>query len=61
MDNLVWTRPSSCPDSSNCPEVAITADTVYVRSSLRPSSIAQLTITEWRDLVAGIQGGEFNA
>ncbi|MFB7474047.1 DUF397 domain-containing protein [Kitasatospora sp. NPDC056184] len=60
MEPLVWTRPSACADSTNCPEVAITNDTVYVRSSLQPLSIAQLTIKEWRDLVAGIQNGEFN-
>ncbi|MFE7563200.1 DUF397 domain-containing protein [Kitasatospora sp. NPDC057500] len=60
MEPLLWTRPSACADSTNCPEVAVTDDAVYVRSSLHPSSIAELTITEWRDLVAGIQNGEFN-
>ncbi|MER5351627.1 DUF397 domain-containing protein [Kitasatospora sp. NPDC002551] len=61
MEELSWARPSSCANANNCPEVAITDDGVYVRSSLHPSSIARLTVTEWRDLVAGIQIGEFNA
>ncbi|MFD4905849.1 DUF397 domain-containing protein [Kitasatospora purpeofusca] len=60
MDNLSWTRPSSCADSSNCPEVAITGDAVYVRSSLRPTEVTQLTPTEWRDLLGGIRNGEFD-
>ncbi|MFB7616409.1 hypothetical protein [Kitasatospora sp. NPDC056181] len=53
-------RPTACADSNNCPEVAITAETVYLRSSLHPSSIAQLTKDEWRDLLTGIRNGEFD-
>ncbi|MFJ9951132.1 DUF397 domain-containing protein [Kitasatospora sp. NPDC091207] len=60
MEILSWARPSFCADSNNCPEVAITPDAVYLRSSLHPSSIAQLTTDEWRDLVAGIRNGEFD-
>ncbi|MFJ8625726.1 hypothetical protein ACIRD3_23145 [Kitasatospora sp. NPDC093550] len=41
--------------------MAITADTVYVRSNLTPDAIAQLTPTEWRDLVSAIRAGEFDA
>ncbi|GAA1399097.1 hypothetical protein GCM10009639_38330 [Kitasatospora putterlickiae] len=61
MDDLRWQRPEACGDGASCPEVAMADDMVYVRSSLHPSAIAQLTITEWHDLVAGIQNGEFNA
>ncbi|WP_405004656.1 DUF397 domain-containing protein [Kitasatospora purpeofusca] len=61
MEELLWQRPSLCADSSNCPEVAITGDTVYLRSSLLPSSTARLTLTEWRDLLAGVRNGEFDA
>ncbi|WP_406113617.1 DUF397 domain-containing protein [Kitasatospora purpeofusca] len=61
MDSLSWTRPSSCADSSNCPEVAVTDAAVYLRSSLRPTEVTQLTPTEWRDLLAGIRNGEFDA
>ncbi|MFI8085123.1 DUF397 domain-containing protein [Kitasatospora sp. NPDC086009] len=60
MENLSWMRPAACANSNNCPEVAITADTVYLRSSLQPSAVAQLTTDEWRDLLAGIRNGEFD-
>ncbi|MED7954709.1 DUF397 domain-containing protein [Kitasatospora sp. NPDC001574] len=60
MEPLAWTRPSACADSTNCPEVAVTSEAVYVRSSLQPSSIAELTLAEWRDLLAGIRNGEFD-
>ncbi|KOV12106.1 hypothetical protein ADK60_33410 [Streptomyces sp. XY431] len=61
MEELAWQRPSRCADSSNCPEVAVTGDTVHLRSSLRPTEVTQLTLTEWRDLLAGIRNGEFDA
>ncbi|MFF2077823.1 DUF397 domain-containing protein [Kitasatospora sp. NPDC058162] len=61
MENHNWIRPSACSNASNCPEVAIAPDAVYVRSSLLPDAIAQLTTTEWRDLVAAIRNGEFDA
>ncbi|MFE6054305.1 DUF397 domain-containing protein [Kitasatospora sp. NPDC056446] len=54
-------RPSACANASNCPEVSINPDAVYVRSSLLPDAIAQLTPTEWRDLVSAIRAGEFDA
>ncbi|MER6399125.1 DUF397 domain-containing protein [Kitasatospora sp. NPDC001603] len=60
MDDLTWIRPEACANSANCPEVAITPDTVYLRSSLQPSAVAQLTTDEWRDLLAGIRNGEFD-
>lgn len=60
METLPWARPSACADSTNCPEVAITTDTVYVRSSLHPSSVTRLTKDEWRDLLAGVRNGEFD-
>ncbi|MFF8773382.1 DUF397 domain-containing protein [Kitasatospora sp. NPDC015120] len=60
MEELPWRKPNLCGDGNNCPEVAITDDAVYVRSSLHPSSIARLTLAEWRDLVTGIQNGEFH-
>ncbi|MFJ6383794.1 DUF397 domain-containing protein [Kitasatospora sp. NPDC092039] len=61
MDELPWTRPSSCANANNCPEVAVAGDAVFVRSSLRPDAIAQLTPDEWRDLVSAIRAGEFDA
>ncbi|MFD5465290.1 DUF397 domain-containing protein [Kitasatospora sp. NPDC127059] len=61
MDELVWQRPTTCGDGNNCPEVAVTPDAVYVRSSLLPDAVAQLTPDEWRDLVAAIRNGEFDA
>ncbi|MEV0531331.1 DUF397 domain-containing protein [Kitasatospora sp. NPDC050463] len=57
---LSWMRPASCADSNNCPEVAVTADAVHVRSSLQPPAVARLTTDEWRDLVAGVRNGEFD-
>ncbi|MFE5582880.1 DUF397 domain-containing protein [Kitasatospora sp. NPDC056531] len=60
MENRSWIRPSACSNASNCPEVAITPDSVYVRSSLLPDAIAQLTTDEWRDLVSAIRAGEFD-
>ncbi|MDY0810291.1 DUF397 domain-containing protein [Kitasatospora purpeofusca] len=60
MEELLWQRPSLCGDGNNCPEVAITGDSVYVRSSLRPTEVTQLTPTEWRDLLSGIRNGEFD-
>ncbi|MFE4519192.1 DUF397 domain-containing protein [Kitasatospora sp. NPDC056783] len=61
MENRSWTRPRACANAGNCPEVAITTDAVFVRSSLRPDGIAQLTPDEWRDLVSAIRAGEFSA
>ncbi|MFE7590873.1 DUF397 domain-containing protein [Kitasatospora sp. NPDC057512] len=60
MENLSWTRPTSCANSNNCPEVAMAPEAVYVRSSLLPDAIAQLTPDEWRDLVSAIRAGEFD-
>ncbi|WP_405004654.1 DUF397 domain-containing protein [Kitasatospora purpeofusca] len=60
MEELLWRRPSLCGDGNNCPEVAITGDTVHIRSSLLPSSTAQLTLSEWRSLLAGVRNGEFD-
>ncbi|MFB7616410.1 DUF397 domain-containing protein [Kitasatospora sp. NPDC056181] len=60
METPLWTRPSACADSTNCPEVAISVDTVYLRSSLHPSSVAKLTKDEWRVLLTGIRSGEFD-
>ncbi|MFJ1934995.1 DUF397 domain-containing protein [Kitasatospora sp. NPDC088160] len=60
MKDLTWQRPESCGDAASCPEVAVTSDAVYVRSSLRPDAIAQLDVTEWRDLVSAIRAGEFD-
>ncbi|WP_328956705.1 DUF397 domain-containing protein [Kitasatospora purpeofusca] len=60
MEELIWQRPSLCGDGNNCPEVAITGDTVHLRSSLLPSSTTQLTLAEWRDLVTGVRNGEFD-
>ncbi|MET9181509.1 DUF397 domain-containing protein [Kitasatospora aureofaciens] len=48
------------PYASNCPEVAVTPEAVYVRSSLLPDAVARLTPTEWRDLVSAIRNGEFD-
>ncbi|MGW2867402.1 DUF397 domain-containing protein [Kitasatospora sp. NPDC001225] len=60
MKNLIWTRPNACSNAGNCPEVAITTDAVYVRSSFLPDAVAQLTPTEWRDLASAIRAGEFD-
>ncbi|MFD8705255.1 DUF397 domain-containing protein [Kitasatospora sp. NPDC059648] len=60
MENRSWIRPNACSNASNCPEVAVTSDAVYVRSSLLPDAVAQLTPTEWRDLVSAIRNGEFD-
>ncbi|MEV7021069.1 DUF397 domain-containing protein [Kitasatospora sp. NPDC093558] len=60
MDHLLWTRPAACANSGNCPEVAIADGGVYIRSSLKPAAVAELTPSEWRDLVAAIRAGEFD-
>ncbi|WBP88691.1 DUF397 domain-containing protein [Kitasatospora cathayae] len=60
MNSVHWKRPAACADANACPEVAIAPDAVYVRSSLLPDSVAQLTPTEWRDLVSAIRDGEFD-
>ncbi|MEV8323829.1 DUF397 domain-containing protein [Kitasatospora sp. NPDC056731] len=60
MKDLTWKRPAACGDGNNCPEVAVSSDAVYVRSSLRPDAIAQLDVTEWHDLVSAIRAGEFD-
>ncbi|MEV7925080.1 MULTISPECIES: DUF397 domain-containing protein [unclassified Kitasatospora] len=57
---MEWRKPSACGDGNNCPEVAITSDAVYVRSTLLPDAIAQLTPAEWRDLLSAIRAGEFD-
>ncbi|MEV7772586.1 DUF397 domain-containing protein [Kitasatospora sp. NPDC086791] len=60
METRHWKRPEACPDGASCPEVAIGPDAVYVRSSLLPDAIAQLTPAEWRDLATAIRNGEFD-
>ncbi|MFF2042256.1 DUF397 domain-containing protein [Kitasatospora sp. NPDC058170] len=60
MEQLSWIRPTACANANNCPEVAITADTVYLRSSLQPDAIAQLTRDEWRSLLSGVRNSEFD-
>ncbi|MER7752989.1 DUF397 domain-containing protein [Kitasatospora sp. NPDC097643] len=57
---LHWKRPEACADANACPEVAIAEGSVYVRSSLQPTAIAQLTTEEWRDLLSAIRAGEFD-
>ncbi|MEV8323830.1 DUF397 domain-containing protein [Kitasatospora sp. NPDC056731] len=61
MKDLTWQRPEACGEGPSCPEVAVTSDAVYVRSSLLPDAIAQLTTDEWRDLLSAIRAGEFDA
>ncbi|MFJ1934993.1 DUF397 domain-containing protein [Kitasatospora sp. NPDC088160] len=60
MKTLHWKRPKACADGNSCPEVAIGPDVVYIRSTLLPDAIAQLTPTEWRDLVSAIRSGELD-
>ncbi|MET8702530.1 DUF397 domain-containing protein [Kitasatospora sp. NPDC004723] len=60
MDDLRWQRPKACGEGASCPEVAMADDMVYVRSSLLPTSIARLTLPEWRDLLSGVRNGEFD-
>ncbi|MFJ3792043.1 DUF397 domain-containing protein [Kitasatospora sp. NPDC090091] len=60
MEALQWNRPEACQDGASCPEVAVTADAVYLRSSLQPDAVATLTTAEWRDLLTGIRNGEFD-
>ncbi|MFD0273831.1 DUF397 domain-containing protein [Kitasatospora sp. NPDC127111] len=60
MEALEWERPKACADGASCPEVAVSADTVYLRSSLQPDAVAQLTTAEWRDLLSAIRNGEFD-
>ncbi|MEU8920975.1 DUF397 domain-containing protein [Kitasatospora sp. NPDC048545] len=60
METLHWKRPEACADSNACPEIAMGPGAVYVRSSLLPEAVAQLTPAEWRDLVSAIRNGEFD-
>ncbi|MER7751492.1 DUF397 domain-containing protein [Kitasatospora sp. NPDC097643] len=60
MEDLDWHTPSSFGAGNNCPEVAITADSVFVRSRLTPDAqTVRFTHQEWKDLLAGIANGEF--
>ncbi|MQS13036.1 DUF397 domain-containing protein [Streptomyces kaniharaensis] len=60
MEDLDWRTPSICGAGNNCPEVAITADSVFIRSSLaRNAPPVRFTHREWRDLLDGIAKGEF--
>ncbi|MFF0412255.1 DUF397 domain-containing protein [Kitasatospora sp. NPDC004745] len=59
MEILRWKRPEACGEGASCPEVAITSEAVYVRSSLVPDAVAHLTPGEWRDLVSAIRNGEY--
>ncbi|MFJ2867299.1 DUF397 domain-containing protein [Kitasatospora sp. NPDC087314] len=60
MDAIDWKRPEACGEGASCPEVAITSDAVYIRSSLLPDAVAHLTTDEWRDLLTAIRAGEFD-
>ncbi|MER7850082.1 hypothetical protein ABTZ03_39815 [Kitasatospora sp. NPDC096077] len=39
MENRSWIRSNACSHASNCPEVAIAPDSVYVHSGLLPDAI----------------------
>jgi hypothetical protein len=56
---MTWVRPSRC-ESHACPEWEYLPDVdrVRVRSSERPSGVAELTQQELADLVAAWQAGE---
>lgn len=57
---LRWHTSSFC-DPSSCVEVAIAADSVYVRNSQRPAQ-EPLTFdhTEWNAFLLGVRNNEFD-
>ncbi len=61
MEKLTWLTPEICGQGNNCPQVAITADSVFVRSSLDlDMPPTRFTHQEWRDLLDGATKGEFD-
>lgn len=57
---LRWCK-SSGSEESNCVEVAITPDRVYIRHSQdRAGKILSFTYGEWQAFTAGVRNNEFN-
>jgi hypothetical protein len=61
LDSLPWKTSTRSGTNGNCVEVAVTADTIYVRDtkdrSLSPHSY---TRAEWAAFVDGVKDGEFD-
>lgn len=55
-----WTKPSQC-DSSNCVEASRYDDRVFVRASRYPYREAVFSVEEWREFLAAVRSGEFDA
>ncbi|MBK6873734.1 MAG: DUF397 domain-containing protein [Kineosporiaceae bacterium] len=59
-DALTWLRPTMCA-ASNCVEVALTDDSVYVRDGKNPEGPAlRFDHEEWRAFRASIAAGQFS-
>jgi hypothetical protein len=55
-----WKHGNSCQGGA-CVEVAREAGRVAVRNSAKPGSILAFSASSWRDFVARVKKGEFDA
>lgn len=58
---LVWHKSSASGPSGDCVEVAIQADSVYVRNSRHAEDVPPLQFRhmEWAAFLSGVHNGEF--
>ena len=57
---LIWLRPTMCT-TSNCVEVALTDDSVYMRDGKDPEGPAlRFDHEEWRAFRASVVAGQFS-
>lgn len=59
MSNRKWIKAKRC-ESNGCAEAALDEETntVYLRSSLRPTVVVDGTREQWNDLVDALRTGE---
>ncbi|WP_436532149.1 DUF397 domain-containing protein [Actinoplanes sp. HUAS TT8] len=59
-DSLSWQTSSHCTNGA-CVAVAFSGDSVLVRDTKTTNPPFVYTVGEWRDFIAGVKGGEFDA
>lgn len=58
--SLSWRKSSASPDGSNCVEVAISPESVYLKNSRHSGGpVLQFLHREWAAFLSGVHNGEF--
>jgi Domain of unknown function (DUF397) len=59
-EQMTWTTSRHC-GSDGCVEVAEASDDVHIRQSENPNGRLTFTRAAWRDFLAAVRAGEFDA